>query len=116
MEGQTQPDVIGAINGIFGLIGIIVGLCSRKAVNSIRNGAIVGAVQVILFASLLIAGGVPSSPNFDWSYFIGRLIGYVAVSIAFALIGYGIRKLFSLFLGLFRKSKPADVRPEVPSA
>jgi uncharacterized membrane protein YccC len=104
MESTAAPNVAGTLAGLFGLVALVVGICSRRSASAIKWGSIIGALCVALFVALLIAYGNPH--EIDWSYAIGRFIGYGVMSVVFALIGYGIRKLFSAIFGLFRKAEP----------
>ena len=104
MEGSAAPNVAGTIAGLFGLVALVVGICSRRSASAIKWGAIIGALCVALFLALLIAYGNPR--EIDWPYAIGRFVGYGVMSVVFGLIGYGIRKLFSAIFGLFRKAEP----------
>ncbi len=71
--------------------------------SALKWSAIVGTICVALFLALLLVYG--NSREIDWPYAIGRFLGYGAMSVIFGMIGYGIRKLFSLIFGLFRRTE-----------
>jgi hypothetical protein len=108
MEGTAPASPAGTIAALFSIVAFIFGLCSRSSARALRWGAIIGTICLAGFALLLFAAG--PSRDIDWSYAFGRLIGFGAMPIVFAMIGYGIRRIFSLFFGLFR-SKPSQVPP-----
>jgi amino acid permease len=111
MEGSAPANPAGSIAALFAIVAFIVGLCSRSSSRAFRWSAIIGTVCVAAFVLLLIAAG--PSRDIDWSYAFGRFVGFGVGAVIFGMIGYGIRKLFSLFFGLFRRSKPESVNPEV---
>ena len=102
-------DVISSIQGLFGLVAIIVGMFCRRPKSAAVGGAIVGAACGALFLVLLVSAG---TQGLDMSYLAGRfVIGPVLVLALFALLGYAIKRGFRRLFG--GGSKPA-VEPAPP--
>ncbi len=101
-------DVISTIQGLFGLVAIIVGMFCSRPKSAAIGGAIVGAVCGALFLALLMSAG---TQGVDMSYVAGRfIVGPLLTLALFALLGYAIKRGFRR---LFGGSKPA-VEPAPP--
>jgi hypothetical protein len=108
MEGETVSNPAGTISALFALTAFIVALCSRRFATALKWSAVIAAGCVLLFVALTLG----YAPEILLSgYGMGRLLGYAVVVVLLGLLGHGIRKLFSLFFGLFRRT-PREAPPQ----
>ncbi len=66
MEGSAAPNVAGTIAGLFGLVALVVGICSRRSASAIKWGAIIG-MNIILptFLAAFQANAMAASNQVD---------------------------------------------------
>ncbi|MGD9920978.1 MAG: hypothetical protein AB7V13_05970 [Pseudorhodoplanes sp.] len=108
METEAAANPGGVVAALFALAALVVGLFSRRFRMAVIWSAVIGGACLALFFGILLA----YAPDIQLSARgFGRLFGHGLFAFLFGLLGYGIRKIFSLFFALFRRS-PDQGRPQ----
>jgi cell shape-determining protein MreD len=109
METEVASTVSpgGGVSALFSLVAMVAGLFSRRFRMAIIWSAVIGGACLVLFFGILLA----YAPDVQLSARgYGHLFGYGVTTFLFGLLGYGIRKIFSLILRPFRRT-PGQVSP-----
>ncbi len=107
METEAAANPSGAIVALLALVALVVGLFSRRFRMAVIWGAVIGGACLVLFLGILLA----YAPDIQLSAAVtGRLFGYWLFPFLLGLLGFGIREILSLILGLFARS-PGQAPP-----
>jgi hypothetical protein len=98
METEAAANPGGMIAALFALAALVVGLFSGRFRMAVIWSAVIGGACLALFVAILLAYAPDNQLSAAGS---GRLFGYGLFPILMGLLGFGIRKVFSL---LFKRS------------
>lgn len=104
MEAEAAGNPSGTVAALFGLTALVVGLFSRRFRMAIIWSAVIGSACLVLFFGILLAY-TPDVQLSSAGY--GRLFGYGLFAFLLGMLGYGMRKIFSLLFGLFQRTGSA---------
>jgi hypothetical protein len=101
METEAAANPGGTIAALFALVALVVGLFSGRFRMAVIWSAVIGGACLALFFAILLAYAPDNQLTAAGS---GGLFGYGLFPFLFGLLGFGVRKAFSLLFGLLRKS------------
>ncbi len=84
-------DVVSSIQGIIALAALITGVLCGRPKSAALWGAIIGTVCAAVLLAVILGSNVQ---NLDVPRFVGHLFGLIGGCALFALLGYGIKRLF----------------------
>jgi hypothetical protein len=108
METEAAANPGGTIAALFALAAFVVGLFSGRFRMAVIWSAVIGGACLALFFAILLAYAPDNQLSAAGS---GRLFGYGLFPVLLGLLGFGIRKAFSLLFKLSRKSSGGTSPP-----
>jgi hypothetical protein len=100
METEAAANPGGMIAALFALVALVVGLFSARFRMAVIWSAVIGGAWLALFFGILLA----YAPDAQFSAAgLGRLLAYGLFPVLTGLVGFGVRKAFTLVFSLLRK-------------
>ena len=96
-----MTDTGGAVQALFAVAALIVGLCSHRFVTAFKWSLVLGACCLMLFIVIALAVRYESE---NPGVFAGYVAGASGSVVLFGMLGYGVRWVFASLFSRLRRT------------